>query len=581
MPSHSVWFRSGGLGSGATQLVADTQLTNHMRLRYGRGISRGGLCQLDVFEPSPNPAPGDYLEIRYGATPSTDPAVWSGIIREAVQDQEDPGLWHVTGSDPVAWLDELAITKRARRQSSDERTLVTADILTEVGITSTSNPFRYTTNSILDGGAGTTVGDYSIEYDYAGPALKQAAIVFDREIGIKREDIAGTKYWTVYYIATFNSAQAGVSQDTWRAGDDVDHLKDITDSWDKSVKVTVIGGGDGNDAATGAAGAAATSDPQAAVPLRSLRTATMAGNAATTLQSAFGSNRRVFVAELGLPEPTQETPVVDLGYLVTLQDEAGVGLGDYRVIYLEVDEEGVDWWWSRATLIGSGVPVIPGVTGPAGNRPPGLVDVEDIASSHQRYSQVTSTNPQNAPTSSTEPQQLLTSTQQAAATITSAASGSSSSTTTNIDSGVATLNAGTTVSINITSPTVSPNGWFLMAYMAVTIRTDVSIDFDLKIENTTSVTTLVQQNFIWTSNPAGVTVYIQASQSGNRNGDNIKFSIINNAGSSNTTIWVTAGVTNNATHTHTLQAVGTHTHDVTVPAHAHTVTIPAHKHNDL
>jgi hypothetical protein len=397
MGTHSVWFRSGGLGSGATQLVADTQVAGFEGLRYGRGINRGGVCKLVALDPGANPAPGDYLEVRYGSTPATDPPVWSGVIREANERKEDPGVWDVVAADPLMEVADRVIDERRSATSTNERAVVTNDILTPAGITTTSSPIRYTTNSILDGGNGTTIGasdEYRIEYDYALDALLQAVIVFDREVAVKRENIGGTWYWVLHYLATYPDAtKASVVQDTLGADENATAVRNIKDNWDRTEKVRVLGEGSGENAVTGTSGAGGAGTRRGVVPLKAIASSGLAGNAAGTLQTAFGSDRNVPVVNLELGEPTQDA-TVDLGYLVTLNDDNGASIGNYRLVYLEVDEEGADGWLSRGTFLHASAPVLPSLTQPAGVRPPGLVDPEVRSDQYAKFAQITDAKPE-------------------------------------------------------------------------------------------------------------------------------------------------------------------------------------------
>lgn len=379
MPDFGVHFRSGGHGT----LAATAELVNRTHLKYGRGISRIGLCTFEVYGLAgvANPAGDDYLEVRYDGTHR-----WSGIIREAVQDQHDKDHWTITATDPLGIISRRKVDVRASYASTNERTVV-LDILSRIGITSATAPIRFTTNSILAGGTGNSIASHRVEYDNPLMALQQLAIAFNRELGWKRENIAGTDYWVIYYVDKMtgpNGNEHTIAQNT--IGGQTGQVEDVTDNWDKAAKVSVLGEGDGSEAPVGTAGAGGTTDPKGVVPLRAINDATVAGSAATTLNSAFGSDRRVLVCNLEAAEPAAEASA-DVGYRLAVQDENAAALGDFRVLYLEVDEDYTDGWFSRVTLISPSVPALPSVTRPGAVRPPGLADLGMVSDQHRHYKQ--------------------------------------------------------------------------------------------------------------------------------------------------------------------------------------------------
>lgn len=401
MASHSVWFRSGGLGAGATALVATQQLSNYANVLIGRGITRPGTLTFDVYgldTGSPDPAPGDYIEVRFGETPATDPVVWSGIIRQAAEDRHDPDTWHIVAADPLNEIHRRELAARAT-STTNERTAVIA-VLTDLGITTGSAPIRYQAASILAGGAGTALTTYRREYDNGLKLLRQLCLTFGREVTVKRESNgAGGFVWTVYYETQAGGAAASATQATWRANSNAGRMFDITDDWDKKDAVTVLGQGDGSEAIAQTSGAGGASSPRAAVPMKSIADSAVATAAAATLQSAFGSNRRVIVVSPDVADPSEDPAgadgPVDLGYKVELQDDDGVTVGTgWRVVYLETapdgrEDENGDTWYVRATLLGSTSLVLPSITEAGGMRPGGLADVVDLGVQHERYKQIT------------------------------------------------------------------------------------------------------------------------------------------------------------------------------------------------
>lgn len=398
MALHSVWYRSG-LGAGASALVATNQFSNYAGLKGNVAISAPGFIRFDVYDldaGAPTPAPGDYLEVRYGETPVTDPVTWSGIIREAAEDKHDPGVWHIVAADPINEVKRRSLAARGVDSAASERNAA-IDILTDLGITTASAPIRYTAASILAGAAGTALTAYRRHYDNGLKLLRQLCLTFGRELGYTRESNgAGGFVWTIQYLTQLGGAAATVSQATWRAGDDTGRMYDITDDYDKKDAVTVLAQGDGSEAVSTTAGAGGAGSPRATVPMKSVNDTAVATAAATTLQTAFGANRRIIVTtpNVGdkLEDPSGADGPFDLGYMVTLQDDNGAGLGDWRVIAIEFapdgcqDENGEEWY-VRVTLLGSTTIVLPTITAPGGHRTPGLAEVEDMAAQHQLYTQ--------------------------------------------------------------------------------------------------------------------------------------------------------------------------------------------------
>lgn len=386
MGDFSVWTRPGGVGSGATGLTATQELANRERMRYERGITRIGRLEVDVIAlaGATAPAAGDYIEVRYSTGSSTP---WSGVVREVRKAQHDTDLYHVTAFDALGEIDKRNVDARRSYTSTDERTIL-IDILSQIGITTTSHPVRYQTNSILAGGSGNAVDSYRSEYDDGLAAIRALAVTYGREVTWVREaNGSGGFVWTLSYLNRAPDAtKSSVVQATLQAGLELDALTDITDDLDKATGVRVVGYGDGTDAPSGTAGTTGGANATFAVPARSVRSASVAGSLASTLQSTFSANRRVLVAPTGYADPVQDGGV-DLGYLVTLKDEAGTSVGNYRVMHLEVDEEYANGWFSRVTLITSTIPALPSVSTPAGVRPPGILDITQLDLEHKLQTQ--------------------------------------------------------------------------------------------------------------------------------------------------------------------------------------------------
>lgn len=385
MGDYTLHTRPGGLGSGATGLAATQELANRHNMRFERGISRIGKLEVDVIAlaGASAPAPGDYVEVRYsGGNPP-----WSGVVREVAQAKDDTDKYHVTAFDALGEVDRRNVNQRRSFTSTDERTIITT-ILGDLGITTTSEPIRYSTNSILAGGTGNAVDSYRSEYDDGLAALRQLAVTYGREIFWQRESNgSGGHVWVLYYLNRVPDAtKSSAVQATFRAGVELDKLTDVTDDYEKATGVRVLGQGDGTAAANQTAGTTGGANPTFVVPAKGVRSSTVASSLATTLQNTFGANRRVLVAPTGYAEPLTDG-AVDLGYLVTLQDEAGSGLGNFRVMHVEVDEDYKDGWFSRLTFISGSIAALPSVSGPAGVRPPGITDLQQNDLEHKLATQ--------------------------------------------------------------------------------------------------------------------------------------------------------------------------------------------------